>query len=261
MSFMDPRRFSHIRSLVFGCSLVAATAGCNKNADTATTPSTAGATSFTQVFTGTLQPRASASYAFSLGSSVPVRLTLGSLTDLNENPLSNNMTLSFGRPQGAGCGALQTVTVQAALATHLLFQPSAGTYCVGISDPGQLGAAAMFGVRITQGDPTSTATAGTDTYSSVLFPGGFTSRSFEASAAGIVTVVMDAISPANVASLFAGVGFPRTDGGGCQLTRTFTASRGAQLAVPVEIGSYCVKIADPGTLTQLTNFTIRIVHP
>jgi hypothetical protein len=250
-----------LRTLVLGCALAAVSAGCNKSEDTGTTPTPTGATSFTQVFTGTLVPGASASYAFSLGSSVPLRVTLGSLTDANENPLPNNMTLSFGRPQGTGCGALQTVTVQAALATHMLFQPSAGTYCVGISDAGGLGTTASFGVRITQGEPSSTATAGTDTYSSVLFPGGFTSRTFEASAAGTVTVVMDAISPGSVASLFAGVGFPRTDGGGCQLTRTFTATRGAQLAVPVEIGTYCVKVADPGTLTQLTNFTIRIVHP
>ncbi|HXT68193.1 MAG TPA: hypothetical protein VN700_00445 [Vicinamibacterales bacterium] len=252
---------AHIRSLMLGCALVAATAGCNKSQETTTTPTTGGATSFTQVFTGTLQPRGSASYAFSLGSSLPVRLSLGSLTDLNENPLLNSLTMTFGRPQGLGCGALQTVTVQAALATQLLFQPSAGTYCVGISDPGQLSGDALFGIRITQGDPSSTATAGTDTYSSVIFPGGFTSRTFEASAAGTVTVVMDTISPASVSSLFAGVGFPRTDGGGCQLTRTFTASRGAQLAVPVEIGTYCVKLSDPGTLTQLTNFTLRIIHP
>jgi hypothetical protein len=143
----------------------------------------------------------------------------------------------------------------------MVFQPAAGTYCVGIADPGGLGTPANFGVRITQGDPSSTATPGTDTYASVLFPGGFTSRTFEASTAGTVTVIMDTISPASVPSLFAGVGFPRTDGGGCQLTRTFTATRGAQLAVPVEVGTYCVKLSDPGTLTQVTSFSLRIVRP
>ncbi len=251
---------SRIRSLALVGALVAVAAGCGNSAATPTTPST-GATSFTQVFSGTLQPGSSASFSFSIASSVPLRLALGSLTDLNENPLTNAMRLTFGRPQGTGCGALQTVTVQAALATHLQFQPSSGIYCVAIADPGSLASDASFGVRITQGEPSSTATPGTDTYSSVLFPGGFTSRTFEASTAGTVTVVMDTISPPSVASLAAGVGFPRTDGGGCQLTRTFTATRGAQLAVPVEIGTYCVKVSDPGTLTGLTNFSLRIVRP
>jgi hypothetical protein len=171
------------------------------------------------------------------------------------------LRLTFGRPQGTGCGSLQSVTVPASLATHLIFQPAASTYCVGVTDVGQLSGAAVFGVRITQGEPISFANPGTDTYASVLFPGGFTSRTFEASAAGTVTVIMDTISPDSVASLAGGLGFPRSDGGGCQLTSTFVASRGAQLAVPVELGTYCIKISDPGTLTQLTSFSLRIIHP
>lgn len=245
------------RFLALSLVVLAVSAACTNN-ETPTTPTDTGPTSFTQVFTGTLQPGASSSFAFGLGSAVALRVALGSLTDLSENPLSSTLKLTFGRPQGTGCGELQSVTVQAALATHMIFQPAPGTYCVGVSNAGQ---EVMFGVRITQGDPSSTATPGTDTYSSVLFPGGFTSRTFEASAAGTVTVIMDTISPANVASLNAGVGFPRSDGGGCQITRAFTASRGAQLAVPVEIGTYCVKVSDPGTLTQTTQFSLRIVRP
>jgi hypothetical protein len=253
-------RMNRLRSLTGIALLLAAGLGCSNNPNNVVSPSV-GATSFTQVFSGTLDPGTSQSYAFGLAASVPLRLSLGSLTDLNENPLSSSMTLTFGRPQGTGCGALQTVNVQAALATQLLFLPAAGTYCVGITDPGQLTAPAVFGVRITQGEPTSRASAGTETYTSVLFPGGFTSRSFEASAAGTVTVLMDTISPASVASLASGIGFPRSDGGGCQLTSTFVASRGAQLSVPIEIGTYCVKVSDPGTLTGLTQFSLRIVHP
>ena len=241
--------------------MLAGTAACNQDEDTPTTPTQQGPTSFTQVFAGTLQPRTSQTFAFSLAASVPVRLSLGSLTDASENPLGSSLTMTFGRPAGTGCGALHTTTVQAGLATHMLFLPAAGTYCVAIADTGQLPAAALFGVRITQGEPSSTASPGTDTYSSVLFPGGFTSRTFQASAAGTVTVIMDTISPASVSSLSVGVGFPRVDGGGCQLTQTFVATRGAQMSVPVEIGTYCVKVSDPGTLTELTSFTLRIVHP
>jgi hypothetical protein len=251
------------RPLRFGFLLLLLVGGtaCSQDEETPTTPTTQGPTSFTQVFSGTLQPRTSQTYAFSLGSSLPVRLSLGSLTDANENPLASTLTMTFGRPAGTGCGALHTTTVQAGLATHMLFQPAPGTYCVAITDTGQLPAAALFGVRITQGEPSSTASPGTDTYTSVLFPGGFTSRTFQASAGGTVTVIMDTISPASVASLNVGVGFPRVDGGGCQLTQSFVAPRGGQLSVPVEIGTYCVKVSDPGTLTELTSFSLRIVHP
>ena len=251
-----------LQSLALGVLLVAATAcGQNDPDNVVSGPSNFAPTSFTQVFSGTLLPGGSQSYAFSLAASAPLRVSLSSLTDITENPLPSSLQLTFGRPQGTGCGALQTVTVPASLATHLIFQPSAGTYCVGVADVGQLSATAVFGVRITQGEPTSLAKPGTETYASVLFPGGFTSRTFDASAAGTVTVIMDTISPESVASLAGGLGFPRSDGGGCQLTSTFVASRGAQLAVPVEIGTYCIKVSDPGTLTQLTSFSLRIIHP
>ena len=253
---------NRFRSLTLAALLAAATACGQQDPDNVVTGPSAGAsTSFTQVFSGTLLPGGSSTYAFSMASSAPLRLSLSSLTDATENPISTPLNLTFGRPQGTGCGALQTVTVSASLATHLIFQPSAGTYCVGVTDTGRLNAGAVFGVRITQGEPTSTASPGVETYASVLFPGGFTSRTFEASTAGTVTVIMDTISPAGVVSLNGGLGFPRADGGGCQLTSTFVASRGAQLAVPVEIGTYCVKVSDPGTLTQLTSFSMRIVHP
>ena len=260
MSLMSSR-MSRLQMLTLAVVLVAA-AGCGQDDpdDVITGPSFS-PTSFTQVFAGTLQPGGSQSYAFSLAGSVPLRLSLGSLTDLTENPLPSSLRLTFGRPQGTGCGSLESVTVPASLATHLYFQPSAGTYCVGVADVGQLSSAAVFGVRITQGEPFSLAQPGIETYTSVLFPGGFTSRTFEASAAGTVTVIMDTISPDSVVSLAGGLGFPRSDGGGCQLTSTFVASRGAQLAVPVEIGTYCIKVSDPGTLTQLTSFSLRIIHP
>jgi hypothetical protein len=253
---------NRLQSIALAVLLVAATAcGQNDPDNVVSGPSNLGPTSFTQVFSGTLLPGGSQSYAFALAASAPLRVSLSSLTDITENPLPSSLMLTFGRPQGTGCGALQSVTVPASLATHLIFQPSAGTYCVGVADVGQLSASAVFGVRITQGEPTSLAKPGTETYASVLFPGGFTSRTFEASAAGTVTVIMDTISPDSVASLAGGLGFPRSDGGGCQLTSTFVASRGAQLAVPVEVGTYCIKVSDPGTLTQLTSFSLRIIHP
>lgn len=246
--------------LMLSMAVLGGSAACGDD-ETPTAPTSGGATSFTQVFSGTLAPGESSSFAFTLSASLPVRISLSSLTDANEIPLSSALTLTFGRPAGTGCAPLHTVSVQAALATHLHLLPSQGTYCAGISDPGQLSTTATFGVRITQGEPSSTATPGTDTYVSVLFPGGFTSRSFDASTAGIATVVVDTISDPAVPSLNIGIGFPRIDGGGCQLTTTFAGTRGAQRSLPVEVGTYCVKVSDPGTLTALTSFSLRIIRP
>jgi hypothetical protein len=246
--------------MLLSLAAIGASAGCGDDA-TSVSPTPTGATSFTQVFSDTLAPGASSSFAFALSTSTPVRISLSSLTDANENPLSATLTLIFGRPAGTGCGALHSVNVQAALATHLHVLPSQGTYCAAIRDAGQLATTATFGIRITQGEPSSAATPGTDTYSSVLFPGGFTSRSFEASTAGVATVVLDSISDPAVPSLNIGIGFPRIDGGGCQLTTTFVGTRGAQRSLPVEIGTYCVKVSDPGTLTALTSFSLRIIRP
>jgi len=250
-----------VRSFGCACLILVGAAGCNRSEETPTTPTTTETTSFTIVFSGTLTPGGSQSFAFTLASGVPIRVSLGSLTNASGTPLLTPLTLTFGRPAGTGCGALHTVTTSPGLSTHISVFTAAGTYCVAITDTGQLSGSADFGVRITEGDFSSPSGAGTITYANILLPGGFTSRTFDASAAGTVTVFMDTISPSSVASLSLGIGFPRSDGGGCQLSQSFTATRGSQFSLPVEAGTYCVKLSDPGTLTELTQFSLRIQHP
>jgi hypothetical protein len=138
---------------------------------------------------------------------------------------------------------------------------SAGTYCVAVTDVGQLGQSSDFAVRITFGDPNTRAGGGTITYASVLLPGGNTSRTFTASASGVVTIIVDTLEPQSVTTVNVGVGFPRSDGGGCQVTLSANVTRGSQLGIPVEAGNYCVRVADPGTLTTAASFSMRIVHP
>ena len=138
---------------------------------------------FTQVFSGTLLPGGSQSYAFSLSASVPLRVSLSSLTDLTESPISTSLRLTSDGRRGTGCGALQTVTVPG-LPCDTSHLPAIGRHLLRRRrGRGAAQASAIFGVRITQGELTSFAKPETETYSSVLFPGGFTSRTFEASAA------------------------------------------------------------------------------
>ena len=253
---------TRVRTLTLLRLMLAGAAACEETTTVPTAPTVRPATSqaTTQIFTGTLDPGASKTYAFTIGG-VPVRVSLSSLTDSNNNPLPQSLRLTFGVPQGTGCGAIQTATTPATLSTQLQALAAGGTYCVSVADIGQLPATANFGVRITLGDPTTSAGSGEISYASTVLPKGSTSRSFDASNSGIVTIFVDSIVPASVSSLSLGIGFPRTDGGGCQLNQTFSAVRGSQFAFAVEAGTYCLQVSDPGTLTGPAQFALRIQHP
>src|SRR6187455_2994833 len=68
-------RMNRIRSLTLAALFAAATACGQQDPDNVVTgPSNGVPTSFTQVFSGTLLPGGSSSYAFSLASSAPLRL-------------------------------------------------------------------------------------------------------------------------------------------------------------------------------------------
>lgn len=254
---MIPIRRAMLVALLLASSVAAACGDSNLP----TVPTTTGSNQVTEVFSGTIAPGETKFYSFTMPSSLPLRIGLGSLVDANGNPLSTQMKIGFGVPSATGCGLLQTATAAPSLATNINLLITPGVYCVSIADAGQLAASSVFGVRITFGDPSATASGGTLTYASTLLPGGSTSRTFDATAAGTVTVILDTIDQPSVETLGLGLGFPRTDGGGCQLNQTFVASRGSQFAVPVEAGKYCLKVYDLATLPDVTRFSLRIVYP
>ena len=252
---------TRLRSLTFICVLLTASACSERTtvpSQVTQLPLTAAAT--TQVFTGDLAPGGSQMFAFTIGS-IALRVSLGSLTDTNGTPLPQALRVTFGVPQGTGCGSIQSATTSADLSTHLQVLVAGGTYCIAVADVGQLTSTATFGVRLTLGDPSTRAGGGTITYAQTVLPKGSTSRSFDASLRGDVTIFFDSIDPASVASLGLGVGFPRSDGGGCVLNKSFTGTRGSQFTFPVEAGTYCVQVSDPGTLTGPAQFSLRIQHP
>jgi hypothetical protein len=253
---MNPARAA--LALLLLASTLAAACG---DAQISTTPTTVSGSQVTEVFTGAIAPGETKTYAFTMPGSLPTRIGLGSLVDANGVPLTTPLTIGIGIPAGTGCGLLQSATVAPSLASSINLLLTAGVYCISAADAGQLQGASTFGVRITFGDPPTDATGGTATFANTVLPGGFSSRSFKASAAGTVTVIMDTIDPASVSSLGLGIGFPRTDGGGCELNQSFSAGRGSQFAVPVEAGTYCVKVSDPGTLTSPAQFSLRIIYP
>ena len=99
----------------------------------------------------------------------------------------------------------------------------------------------------------------TENWSSVVAPGGASTRSFTVSSAGTVAVTLTGSG----STVGLGVGLPRTDGGGCRLGVTVDASAATtpQISTQADAGQYCVQVYDLGTLTDPISFALKIEHP
>jgi len=245
------------------CAGLALVAGCSNNPTTPSGSGSSTSTSVTLIFPGSVAPGDTPSNTFTIPGAQSLHVTFGSLTDSADLPLRTPLTLQFGvvPASGTGCNALTSVTGPVSLQAQINLSVSAGTYCVALTGTEALPAAGNYAIRVTYGTPSATLNAGTIEYSSSVEPGGSTSRTVDATASGTITIVLDTIAPSGVASLNVGIGYPRNDGSGCELSAASNATRGSQFTVPVDLGRYCVKVSDPGTLTGTTTFTLRIMHP
>jgi hypothetical protein len=244
--------------------LVLASCDTSGGPSTPTTPTTPGATSSTQVLSGTLTPGGPVFHGFSLPNTLPIHITLGSLTNSAGMPLGSTVTLKFGVESAAGssvCDALVSASVTAALKAQINATVSSGVYCVSLTDTSGVPTTANYSIRIVYGTPSDASSSGTISYSSSVLPGGFTTRGFAVAAAGVAAITMDSFSPASAGSIGLGVGIQRNDGSGCELSTAISATPGGQLSVPIDPGLYCVKVFDAGTLTGQTTFALRILHP
>lgn len=111
--------------------------------------------------------------------------------------------------------------------------------------------------------PAPTPTTTTVTFASNLAVGGSSSRSFEVTRAGVVSVTLTNVGNSTTVKAGLGVGIPLSDGSGCVLSRSVetTAGNTAQLELAVDVGKYCVQIYDSGTLTGVVPFSINLVYP
>jgi hypothetical protein len=107
--------------------------------------------------------------------------------------------------------------------------------------------------------PTTATSPTTVTWTTFVGPGGTASRSFTTTAAGAVSVTLQAAG----LPLGIGLGIPRASGNGCRLAVSMTAEAGAapQLTAPVDGGEYCVEVFDIGGITEPISFTLQLVHP
>jgi len=107
--------------------------------------------------------------------------------------------------------------------------------------------------------PSNTSTTTSENWSSVLAPGGASTRSFTVNSTGTIAVTLTVAG----ATVGLGVGLPRTSGGGCRLSVTVNAAPGTtpQISTQADAGQYCVQVYDLGTITDPVGFALKIDHP
>jgi len=107
--------------------------------------------------------------------------------------------------------------------------------------------------------PSNTSTTISENWSSVLAPGGASTRSFTVNSTGTIAVTLTVAG----ATVGLGVGLPRTSGGGCRLGVTVNAAAGTapQISTQADAGQYCVQVYDLGTITDPVGFALKIDHP
>jgi hypothetical protein len=101
----------------------------------------------------------------------------------------------------------------------------------------------------------------TEVFSSQIFVGGSSARSFTAAQSGTASATITSLSVPSGTKVGFGMGVPDTLGSGCLFTRSLEAVAGDSITLGVDAGTYCVRIYDLGTLTANANFTITIVRP
>ena len=111
----------------------------------------------------------------------------------------------------------------------------------------------------TPASPTTTTAPTSETWASVLAPGGTSSRSFTVNTSGTINITMTSAG----ATVGLGVGLPRVTGGGCRIGVQVITGPGPnpQISTPAEAGQYCVQVFDTGTLTDPIPVNVKIDHP
>jgi hypothetical protein len=130
-------------------SMAAAACGDGIPTPTSASVATESVDATTRLFIGTLAPRGSAFFSFTVPQDSGVFLTLASLTAAGgRGALTVPLVLGLGVPRGTGCATTTTVVTTADLAAQIREWRAAGVYCASLVDQGRLGADAAFAIRI-----------------------------------------------------------------------------------------------------------------
>lgn len=126
------------------------TAGCGDSTTTTSPSTTTTTTTSTELFSGTLAPKGSTFYSFTVVNAGTISVTLASTATAKIGPaISSRLTIGLGVPSGFGCAISSSVDTTAGLTAQLSAPNTpAGILCVNISDPGVLTGDTLFVVRI-----------------------------------------------------------------------------------------------------------------
>jgi len=242
-------------------------AACGSDSQDVTVPSTSTSSSDSfETFAGSMVPQGSTFYSFPVTTAGTVSVSLSSLMANTSGPASSDvMRLGLGVPLGTGCSVTSSVDTTPGLTAQLTVQVNPDVYCVNIADVGNLTAPVNFTIRIGQNltSSSSTSTAATETFASLVYIGGTAGRTFAASQAGTVTLTLTSVTPSTIVGL--GVGIPGASGGPpCLLSSSVDATPGSapHLTVAVDAGTYCVQVYDSGHVNSAgVAFSVTINHP
>lgn len=101
-----------------------------------------------------------------------------------------------------------------------------------------------------------------ETFSATLAVGGQNNHPFTVDKSGELSARITDLSP--TPAVIIGTALFQSLGGTCNSLYTrddFTGLNRDVLQLPINKGSYCVAVYDPGRLMQAQNYTIRISHP
>ncbi len=129
---------------------VLALCGCNKNSSPTSPTTTTAATATgpaTILFSGTLEPKGTRFYSYSMTTAGTVTAMLASL-ERNGIPMTNVLQIGLGIPAGTGCAVSVAQNSGPLLIPQLRQDFGTGTYCVRISDVDGLPAPMTFTIRV-----------------------------------------------------------------------------------------------------------------
>jgi hypothetical protein len=142
---------THRLALQIVLAMSVAAAACGNDAVTPTSPTSPAESvdSTSRLFAGTLAPRGTAFFSFTVAQDSGVFLTLASVTPTSgRGAVPTLLDLGLGVPRGTGCAVTRAITTSADLAAQIREWRTAGVHCVSVSDAGRLAADVAFAVRI-----------------------------------------------------------------------------------------------------------------
>src|SRR5436190_17779754 len=155
------KRFSALFAMIaaFAFAWACDSSGGGGTPTTPSSPSTS--TSFTQVMSGTITAGTIPFHSFSVPSTAPLHIMLGSLTTPNEVPLGATVTLVFGitATDGVTCQALTKVPATAALKAQINVAASKAEYCLALENLAGVPDGSLYAIRTIYGTPSEDTSA------------------------------------------------------------------------------------------------------